>query len=58
MRLTDLRAFACVRLVRPAAAAPQRPNLPDAVKAHVKVLLREMAKRIQSGDDDSDDDDE
>ena len=36
----------------------QRPNLPDAVKAHVKVLLREMAKRIQSGDYDSDDDDE
>ena len=29
-----------------------RPNLPDAVKARVKVLLLEMAKRIQADDDD------
>ena len=33
-----------------------RPNLPDAVKARVKVLLREMAERIQA--DDSDDEDQ
>ena len=35
-----------------------RPNLPDAVKKRVKVLLREMAERIQSDDfDDADSDD-
>lgn len=36
-----------------------RPNLPDAVKDRVKVLLREMAERIQAGaSDDEDDEDE
>ena len=36
-----------------------RRNLPDPVKDRVKVLLREMAERIQAGDsDDEDDEDE